>query len=420
MQDGFFRQLAEQVPISVIWLTPELQLTWGNAAWQAYTGKEPAESFSISDSIHAEEQEKVCKALAKLFEQPRRIQQEFRFLRHDGEYRWHQLIGSPVELEGKVAGMVGVLSDITDQMMVEEQMLALNDSLEEMVAERTKDLQQANQELKATQSQMLHHEKMASVGQLAAGVAHEINNPMGFIASNLNSLGKYLERFSGFIQYQDQLLKEHLDDDGKAQLKAERKKQKIDYLLEDSSDLIDESQDGAGRVQEIVRNLKSFSRVDQAAEQPADLNECLESTIGIAWNELKYKVTLEKEYGELPPVLCHPQQLNQVFMNLMVNGAQAIAEKGTVKIKTWHAGDEVFVQISDDGCGIPEKNLSRIFEPFFTTKEVGKGTGLGMSISYDIVRSHGGEILVESTVGAGSTFTIRLPLKDTDEQAESA
>jgi len=406
-----FLRLSEQAPVCMAWINPELEIGWANVAFRDYTGIVPDKPLPIGGLIHAEEGEKVRQALRKAFEQPRRIQQELRFLRHDGEYRWFQLVGSPVQEDTTVAGIVAVLSDITDQMIVEEQMLALNDSLEEMVAERTRDLQRANRELKQTQSQMLHHEKMASIGQLAAGVAHEINNPIGFIASNLNSLGKYLDRFTTFIKFQDQLVPDHLDDEGQELLRAERKKLKIDYLLQDGGELIAESLDGSNRVQEIVRNLKSFSRIDQAAADFADINECLENTIAIAWNELKYKVTLERDFGELPPLKCHPQQLNQVFMNLLVNGAQAIEEKGVIKLKTWHNDKYIFVQIADDGCGIPEENLTRIFEPFFTTKKVGEGTGLGMSISYDIVKAHQGDILVESALGAGTIFLVQLPFK---------
>jgi two-component system NtrC family sensor kinase len=150
--------------------------------------------------------------------------------------------------------------------------------------------------------------------------------------------------------------------------------------------------------------------VDESELKDADLNECLDSTVSIAWNELKYKCTVEKDYGEIPLIKCHPQQLNQVFLNLMVNGAHAIEKQGTIRLRTWQEGHEVCVAVSDTGSGIPEEIKSRIFEPFFTTKEVGKGTGLGLSISYDIVKKHGGTIDLESTVGVGSTFTIRLPL----------
>lgn len=411
-----FRQLAELSPVATVFIDSERKLVWGNKVWQEYTGGHCEGGLLATFAIHPDDQGAVDRVFAAVYENPRRISKEFRYQRHDGQYRAFQLLGMPCLEDEKVSGLVCTLTDITDQQMVEEQMLALNDSLEDMVAERTQDLQQANDELRATQSQMLHHEKMATVGQLAAGVAHEINNPMGFINSNLNSLKKYLERLDRYISYLTQKMEPLIGEESSAELKAERKKQKIDYLLEDSTDLIDESLEGADRVQAIVRNLKSFSRVDQAEEQQADINECLDTTIAIAWNELKYKVSLEKDYAELPPLLCHPQQLNQVFMNLLVNAAQAIEEKGVVGVKTWSDTSSIHIEISDNGCGIAAGNLPRIFEPFFTTKEVGKGTGLGMSISYDIVRAHEGDIRVSSILGQGTTFHVELPF--TGEQTD--
>jgi two-component system NtrC family sensor kinase len=160
-----------------------------------------------------------------------------------------------------------------------------------------------------------------------------------------------------------------------------------------------------------VLNLKSFSRVDQPEQQLADIHECLESTLSIVWNELKYKAVVKKEYGELPPIQCYPQQLNQVFMNLFINAAQALEDHGEIVVRTWQAGESVRISIADTGCGIPPENLGRLFEPFFTTKEVGQGTGLGLSIAYDIVtKQHGGEITVTSEAGKGTVFTIELPL----------
>lgn len=250
---------------------------------------------------------------------------------------------------------------------------------------------------------------MASIGQLAAGVAHEINNPIGFITSNLGSLGKYMDKLSRFVVAQDEALAAPDPRQAGESLVTLRKNLKIDYVLDDIGQLIEESLDGAARVKKIVQDLKTFSRVDQAESQVVDLIECLESTLNIAWNELKYKVTVEKDYGEIQPVKCYPQQLNQVFLNLLVNAAHAIENQGTVRLRTWQENDHVCVSVSDTGCGIPEEVLPRIFEPFFTTKQVGKGTGLGLSISYDIVKKHGGEILVESELDRGTTFTIRLP-----------
>lgn len=282
--------------------------------------------------------------------------------------------------------------------------IAMHDLTE--IKQVTSELENAYAELKATHVQMLHHEKMASIGQLAAGVAHEINNPMGFISSNLGTLGKYLERLRAFVDFQSESILPGAMDE----ILSARKRLKIDYLLDDIPNLLQESSDGAERVRMIVQNLKSFSRVDEQEMKEANLIECLESTVSIAWNELKYKCTVEKDYGEIPPVKCYPQQLNQVFLNLLVNGAQSIEAQGVIRISTWQEGGDVCVAIGDTGCGIPDGLKNRIFEPFFTTKEIGKGTGLGLSISYDIIRKHGGSIELHSVVGQGSTFTVHLPV----------
>ena len=272
------------------------------------------------------------------------------------------------------------------------------------------ELEGAYQQLKATQLQILQQEKMASVGQLAAGVAHEINNPMGFITSNLLMLKRYQGRLKNYLEQLETWLQEQGSPGILEQQKDLQKKLKITYVLEDVQDLIEESSEGATRVRDIVQNLKSFSRVDQSEFTQADINKCLESTIAIVWNEIKYKATLEKDFGELPLVPCYPQQLNQVFLNILINAAQAIEKKGAIKIKTWVENRKVKIAISDNGSGIPEDIREKIFDPFFTTKDVGVGTGLGMSISYEIIQKHNGRIEVDSREGQGTTFTIELPL----------
>lgn len=406
-----FSLLAERSPICQIYLNENMQLAWGNRSWKDYTHLDADKPRPFEESIHPQEQQKVINAVSLGYEHCRQVRIDFLYQRHDGEYRPFMLSANPHEEDGKIKGLFCVLTDITDQAMAEEQMLALNDSLEGMVEERTAELKKINDELKSTQSQMLQNEKMASIGQLAAGVAHEINNPMGYIFSNLGTLRRYINKINSFIDTVSETVMPSLDEQLKEQVKKERRQHKIDYLIEDSDELINESLEGAERVREIVRNLKSFSRVDNAEEQLSDINECLDSTIAIVWNELKYKVTLDKEYGDLPLISCHPQQLNQVFMNLLVNASQAIREKGCIKVKTRADANHIYVEVIDDGSGIPEDNLPRIFEPFFTTKEVGKGTGLGMSISFDIVRAHGGSITVDSELDVGTTFTVALPIK---------
>jgi len=283
--------------------------------------------------------------------------------------------------------------------------------LEQQVKLRTEELERTIAELKATQQQMAQQEKMAMVGQLTAGIAHEINNPVGFIASNVGSLGKYCEKLLTFIEAQQEALLCEQPDQRQVELIREQRRQlKIDYIIKDIPEMILETQDGVERIKSIVRDLKSFSRMDESEQKVADIKQCLESTLNIVNNELKYKAKVKREYGELPQIFCHPQQLGQVFMNLLVNAAHAIDTQGEITVRSWEAEGRIFVAISDTGCGIPEHQRSRIFEPFFTTKESGKGTGLGLSISNEIVRNHGGEIRVESEPGKGSTFTVSIPL----------
>jgi len=247
-------------------------------------------------------------------------------------------------------------------------------------------------------------------------VAHEINNPMGFIMSNLNSLRKYTDRIAGFVKAQSDAM-EKFQGNGDAELNkmaAEIKKQKktikLDFIIDDICNLITESLEGADRVKKIVQDMKTFARIDESEFKAADINAGLESTINIIWNELKYKAVLKREYGNIPLTICNAGQLNQVFMNILVNASQAIETQGEIALKTWSDDNNIYIAISDTGAGIPADKMDHIFEPFFTTKEVGKGTGLGLSIAYDIVKKHKGELRVQSEVGKGTSFTIAVPI----------
>jgi signal transduction histidine kinase/ActR/RegA family two-component response regulator len=276
---------------------------------------------------------------------------------------------------------------------------------------RGNELAKALADLKGMQTQLIHQEKMASVGQLAAGVAHEINNPIGFVRSNLGTLGKYIDKMENYISLLEDAVRKGGDAAAADQITADRSRLKIDYVTRDIRQLIEESIDGTERVKKIVQDLKTFSRSGEVEMCLADINQCLDSTINIVWNEIKYVATLNKEYGELPALTCNPQQINQVCMNLLVNAAHAIVGQGTIGVRTWADESAVYIAISDTGKGIPQEHQNRIFDAFFTTKEVGKGTGLGLSISAEIVKKHGGTIMVASEVGRGSTFTVRLPLQ---------
>jgi len=336
---------------------------------------------------------------------------DFHNKRRNGEFFWERAAISPIlSQDGTITNYLAVKEDITDRKAVED---ALERSVAESVQMATT-MEFLNAELKSTQSQMLQREKMASIGQLAAGVAHEINNPIGFISSNLRSLDKYSKKVTDYLVLLEKTLRESAPETWK-EVEPERKKLKIDFLLEDCNDLISESLDGSERVRKIVQNLKNFSRVDQAEEQLVDVNECLESTIGIVWKEIQSKAKLEKDLGELPDFHCNPQELSQVFTNIFINAAQAIVNDGLIQVRSWQDENAILISIKDNGEGIPRENLEKIFEPFFTTRAVGAGTGLGMSSSYEIIKNHGGSIGIDSEVGQGATFTITLPLSPAEQ-----
>lgn len=317
---------------------------------------------------------------------------------------------------------IGTLSTEFNKMI--ERINRYSEHLEHTLDEKTKNLLNADWELKEKSSelnklqvQLIQQEKLASLGQLAAGVAHEINNPIGFIMSNINSFGEYVSSFKQFfLKYAElELCIRELDDKNTLKKLTEVQEMKlksdIDFILKDIENLINESKEGSVRIKEIVQNLKSFARLDESQMKESDLNEGLEATLKILWNELKYKCEVTKNYGKLPMLYCYPGQLNQVFLNLLVNSAQAIPEHGKIHIETNSDDSHILIKISDTGTGITKENLKKIFDPFFTTKPVGKGTGLGLSISFGIIQKHDGTIEVESEPGKGTTFTIKLPVK---------
>jgi PAS domain S-box-containing protein len=324
------------------------------------------------------------------------------------------------DFEGTVIGFRGISRDVTKRREMEdalkrnqEELIKKNKEIDESrgnVQLTLKKLEEAYEELKTSQSKILRQEKMASIGQLAAGVAHEINNPIAFIMSNLRTLDKYLQRLTDFIQAQSEVIKSLNDADSIKKLKKKRKELKLDYVIDDIKGLITESLEGSERVQKIVRELNCFSRMDEEEYRDADINECVESALNIVWNELKYKSTLKKDYGNLSLLKCYPRQIEQIFVNLLINAIQAIEEQGEIKIKTWEEDGSIWIAISDTGRGIPQDDFNKVFEPFFTTKDAGKGTGLGLSIIYEIVQKHKGEITFESKAGKGTTFTIKIPI----------
>jgi two-component system, NtrC family, sensor kinase len=280
-------------------------------------------------------------------------------------------------------------------------------------------LKEANGKLSEAQDKLVQAEKLASIGQLAAGVAHEINNPIGYIFSNFGTLEKYMaDLFEMLAGYEAAELE--LDGTPAAStLRSMRERIDLDFLKQDIPMLMMQSKEGITRVRKIVQDLKDFSRVDAHQEWGwANLHQGIDSTLNIVNNEIKYRADVVKEYGNLPEVYCLPSELNQVVMNLLVNAAHAITgDRGLITIRTGTDAEtdickpsKVWLEVSDNGCGIEKENLGRVFDPFFTTKPVGQGTGLGLSLSYGIVRKHDGLLEVRSEPGRGCTFRITLPV----------
>ena len=308
---------------------------------------------------------------------------------------------------------------LTAKWQMTQQAALQIDSLETAVAERTHKLTQANEALQAEiaerknlEAQLVQQEKLASIGQLAAGVAHEINNPIGYIFSNVGTLEGYLGDLFRMLEAYEQT-------PAALQLRPLREELQIEYLKDDVPSLMRESKEGIRRVRQIVQDLKDFSHVDSLQEwQIVQLHQGIDSTLNVVGSELRYKAEVVKEYGEVPDIECLSSQINQVVMNLVVNAAHAMGdrsdrggERGRIVIRTGSADGEAWFEVADNGSGIPKDVLPRIFDPFFTTKPIGKGTGLGLSLSYGIVQKHQGRITVESEVGRGTTFRVTLPLR---------
>lgn len=306
--------------------------------------------------------------------------------------------------DGRVVGVFAAARDVTARKQAEEALAAYQAQLEDLVDQRTAQLTRVRE-------QLLQSEKLASIGQLAAGVAHEINNPVGYVSSNLNTLKGYVDELVRLLGDYRSLVAA-ADCPAAAQIEQRWRQLDVDFLQRDLVELLHESSEGLARIRKIVQDLKDFSRVDrEPVFAMADLHDCIESSLNVAANEIKYKADVVREYGDLPQIECVASQLAQVCLNLVVNAAQAMGEqRGQITVRTGCADGKVWLSISDTGCGMSDAVIARVFDPFFTTKEVGKGTGLGLSISFGIIEQHHGSIEVDSREGAGTTFRITLPV----------
>lgn len=320
--------------------------------------------------------------------------------RKDGTFFWNDLIISPIrDKEGQLTHFVGVQNDVTDR----------EEARRETAAKQI-ELEKALERLKETQSMLIHSEKMNALGQMVAGVAHEINNPVAFVASNMHALKQMAEDLKGAYEQLNTAVAASGNEDLKALARKLSQEADVDFISEDLDDLINSSIDGLKRVKGIVGSLRNFSRLDEAEEKVASMKECIESTLEIAGSVVRNRLVIDCQLIDLSPIKCRPSELNQVFLNLIMNAAQAVKEDGRLEIKGSETTDALVLTFTDNGIGMDAATQEKIFNPFFTTKPVGEGTGLGLSIAYKIISDgHNGKITVDSEVGKGTSFTISLP-----------
>jgi len=446
-----FRTLAETIAVGIV-LTRGGKILYANSECERLTGYTREELLSMDywEIAHPDMREMLRERVAaRQRGEALTDRYECRLHTKSGVEAWAEVSAATIEYQGQPT-MLGSFIDITERKLAEEGLRRAHGDLEQLVKSRTAELEQANlklaqdvhsredaeevllrrnaelSELNArlseAQEQLLQSEKMASIGQLAAGVAHEINNPIGYVHSNIGSLESYLgDLFRILDAYAGAEAALPADAPACAELKRIKAERDLAFLRQDIPMLMAESKEGISRVRKIVQDLKDFSHVDSSQEWKwADLHQGLDSTLNVVNNEIKYKAEVVKEYGELPEVECLPSEINQVFLNLLVNAAHAIAdgERGKITLRSGCDGERVWVEIADTGSGIAPENLKRIFDPFFTTKPVGRGTGLGLSLSYGIVKKHGGSIEVASELGRGTSFRVILPLRQNREQVQ--
>jgi signal transduction histidine kinase len=423
-------QIVEGDPVPTLVINAEHKVTHWNKACAAVTGAPAAEMIGsnrqwapfypnerpiLADLIVSGELEGLDTFYAGKFRRSPLIPDAFEvesFFPHFGDGgRWLYFTAAPLrDAVGRIVGAIETLQDVTERHKAEDGLRQYQVQLEELVAKRTAQLSDAKE-------QLVQAEKLASIGQLAAGVAHEINNPIGFVHSNIGVLEGYLGNLFAMLEAYEAAEPAIADAPAALRLKAMRENIDLPFLREDIPQLMVESKEGISRVKKIVQDLKDFSRVDSSQEwQFANLHQGIDSTVNIVANEIRYKADVIKEYGPLPEIECLPSQLNQVFMNLLVNAAQSMGEaRGAITIRSGVAADQVWLEFADTGSGIPEAIRQKIFDPFFTTKPVGKGTGLGLSMAYGIIQKHNGQIEVRSDVGQGTTFRITLPIRHVEQ-----
>ncbi len=409
----FYHSLVESLPQSILRKDVQGRFTFCNRNFSGELGRSPSEVLGKDDFAFfpPELASKYRDDDAAVMEANRPLETVEEHSTPGGKVIYVQVTKTPIrDAEGAVIGIQGIFWDVTERKRAEEQLQAQNLLLREMAESE----RQAHEALKVTQSRLVQAEKLAGLGQMVAGVAHEINNPLAFVSNNVavlqRDLAELVDVLALYKQGEDALLA--VEPDLVAEIRDHRERVDLDYTLGNLPRLLDRTRDGLGRIQQIVKDLRVFARLDEGILNEVDLNEGVSSTITIVQGHAKKKrVQIDKDLGTLPAMTCYGAKLNQVVMNLVMNAIDACPDGGTVTVRTRAEDDGVRLDVIDTGTGIEPEIRERIFDPFFTTKPVGVGTGLGLSISYGIVQDHGGKIEVESSPGNGSRFTVRLPTR---------
>jgi PAS domain S-box-containing protein len=382
-----FRSLVENANDIIYSLTPEGVFSYVSPNWTEILGHKVSEVIgkSFIPFVHPDDLPACMDFFEKVIKLGKKQSGiEYRIQHKNKHWRWHTTNVSALKDEkGNVVSYIGIAHDFTEMKKI------LND------------LEKANEHLRETQAQLVQSAKMASLGKLVAGIAHEINTPIGAVNSMQDTLFRTLEKLKNTVETQY----------SKEQKKVSNLKANL-KVIDESKKVINS---GTERVINIVKRLRSFARLDEAELKTVDIHEGLEDTLTLIHHDIKHNIQVNKTYGDIPPIACYPGRLNQVFLNILVNAKQAIKEKGIIDITTYTKQKKVFIEIKDSGEGIDKEHLKKVFDPGFTTKGVGVGTGLGLSICYQIMQDHLGEILVESEVNKGTTFTVVLPM-DLDDK----
>jgi len=421
---GKLNAILESIGDPMIMLDPDLSITWSNGASRNVFGGDGLgrKCFQLFHGHDAPCDVGPC-IVREAFHDGNPHSYDIQVVDKDGQTRYFHCTANAAlrDKEGNPTAVIEIARDITDRKSAE------------IIKAAYARVEKANHELREMQSQLVQSEKLASIGQLAAGVAHEMNTPVGFVACNFETLEGYMKKIRTLLEAYDGLLQK-VEAQGESgplpavRLIQELKAQiRLDFILKDLDSLFDDSREGLERVTDIIRNLRDFARADRTSDFSSyDINEGIKATLTVARNEIKYDADVTTELGDIPHVFCNPGQINQVFLNLLINAAQAIRSqpretKGAIVVRTYQEGTDVVCEIGDNGPGIPAANLRKIFDPFFTTKPPGKGTGLGLSVSYDIiVNKHKGQISVESEENQGAKFTVRLPLTPAPQTSETS